>query len=792
MRKTGIAAICIVTGWFVFIADFVIAQTPATSAGSREAAEVIRLMDLIGEKRGGIESERVTELQAAHTAYRTNLKAIAPKDMFESKAEYHARDAREMSEVELQRVASINHIHRIYDDRLRQEVEPLIRRVEELLTNEDIVPRNAIAFHLETYDAESHLFHGILSIDSPIVPTEALIYLPMKRADARVFWGNRQSHVPRVRVSLDKWELRIELARFGLDDPDSGLTARAYVVPRVPVARPPEGKASVVVAIKESAADLANRIAKGRRFDDVVTPLGYRAEYNRLIREAKSVFVDDAVVQGLQEIEFAIEYDNRYQAVRAVGTAAAGLQAYLNSFVPSEGFKVAAADLANRIAKGRRFDDVVTPLGYRAEYNRLIREAKSVFVDDAVVQGLQEIEFAIEYDNRYQAVRAVGTAAAGLQAYLNSFVPSEGFKVAAADLANRIAKGRRFDDVVTPLGYRAEYNRLIREAKSVFVDDAVVQGLQEIEFAIEYDNRYQAVRAVGTAAAGLQAYLNSFVPSEGFKVAAADLANRIAKGRRFDDVVTPLGYRAEYNRLIREAKSVFVDDAVVQGLQEIEFAIEYDNRYQAASAYADSARSLGSIVANISDVPMALEITKKPSRGQGFDYLPYSGRFTEAVYRFEKKLGRGFSLDAVDENGWTDLHHAAIRNWPGLASALLDAGADPDAPTGGAAYDLTRRGYTPLHLAAYSNALNIAADLVGRGAEVNAENDPTRWTPLHYAAWTNSQAVAELLIGQGADVHAQAGEDWSGWTPLDIAIKYGASEMAELLRRHGAQCSKTC
>ena len=784
--KLGRLSVVFVAMLFALGSAALAAQAPVTPIGSETAVEVVRLMEVIEEKRCGIEEERVTELQSIAEKYREDLQEIAPKDMFESKFEYQTRKAREKSEVELQRAASINVVHRTYDDRLRQEVEPLIQRVEEQLSpSEDVVPHDAIKFHLETYDAESQLFHGILKIDSLIVPTDALIYFPMKRADARIFWGNRQSLVPRVRVSLDLWTLNVDLARFGLDDPDSGMTTRVFVVRWPPlVSLSPEGKASVISALKVSAENLAATIAADRTIY-IEEAKGFRAEYNRLIREAKSVFVGDAVIQGLQEHEFAISDDNRDQAAYAVRTAAIGLQAYLNSFVASEGFMASAENLAATIAADRTIY-IEEAKGFRAEYNRLIREAKSVFVGDAVIQGLQEHEFAISDDNRDQAAYAVRTAAIRLQAYLNSFVASEGFMASAENLAATIAADRTIY-IEEAKGFRAEYNRLIREAKSVFVGDAVIQGLQEHEFAISDDNRDQAAYAVRTAAIGLQAYLNSFVASEGFMASAENLAATIAADRTIY-IEEAKGFRAEYNRLIREAKSVFVGDAVIQGLQEHEFAIGGDNRDQMARAIADAAGILGRVVANISDVPLSLETTEKPSRGNGFDYLPYSGRFSEGARRFGK-LRRGFSLDAVGENGWTDLHHAAIRNWPGLASALLDAGADPGAPTGGAAYHLNQRGYTPLHLAADSNALTIAADLVGRGAKVNAENDPILWIPLHYAARNNSQAVAELLIGQGADVHAQAG---FGWMPLDVAIKYNAPEVAELLRHHEAQCSSYC
>ena len=58
------------------VGDVVAAQTSAMSAGRRAAAEVVRLMDVIDEKRCGIDTERATELQSVAKAYQDKLQAI--------------------------------------------------------------------------------------------------------------------------------------------------------------------------------------------------------------------------------------------------------------------------------------------------------------------------------------------------------------------------------------------------------------------------------------------------------------------------------------------------------------------------------------------------------------------------------------------------------------------------------------------------------------------------------------------------------------------------------------------
>lgn len=172
---------------------------------------------------------------------------------------------------------------------------------------------------------------------------------------------------------------------------------------------------------------------------------------------------------------------------------------------------------------------------------------------------------------------------------------------------------------------------------------------------------------------------------------------------------------------------------------------------------------------------------------------------------------RWFSPDTKDENGWTDLHYAAALNFPGLASALLDAGADPEArlkadgePFGGevpgvlSAFgkdfygddlgDWARNGQRPLHFAAWFNADLVAPHLVVGGSEVDARSTASR-TPLYLAAWEDSQTVAEFLIGRGADVQMDSRQ---GWTPLDYAIYRKNSGTAALLRRHGGECTQFC
>ena len=112
-------------------------------------------------------------------------------------------------------------------------------------------------------------------------------------------------------------------------------------------------------------------------------------------------------------------------------------------------------------------------------------------------------------------------------------------------------------------------------------------------------------------------------------------------------------------------------------------------------------------------------------------------------------------LDDARGGGRTLLHVAT--DWPGhfpngptAVMALIDAGADPNAPMIGSSH---------------------------------------RETPLHWAASTDDVEVAEALIDRGADLEA-SGASIAGGTPLDDAVGYGCWRVARLLVARGARVDK--
>ena len=191
-------------------------------------------------------------------------------------------------------------------------------------------------------------------------------------------------------------------------------------------------------------------------------------------------------------------------------------------------------------------------------------------------------------------------------------------------------------------------------------------------------------------------------------------------------------------------------------------------------------------------------------------------------------LGRDLSPTVVDENGWTDLHWAAVLNLPDLAEVLLAAGAEVDPKLKGNGSPPSDRlsekfhlagvnaggghgffGETPLHIAAQKNALETAKVLVAGGADsrtalghaiasgalsvatllvglegaIRGPGDLS--SLLDYAATEYAATeVATMLIERGADIHAKVG--YNGATPLHSAALSDRSGMAAMLIERGA------
>ena len=133
-------------------------------------------------------------------------------------------------------------------------------------------------------------------------------------------------------------------------------------------------------------------------------------------------------------------------------------------------------------------------------------------------------------------------------------------------------------------------------------------------------------------------------------------------------------------------------------------------------------------------------------------------------------LADGADPDAVDRDGRTPLHHAAVRGRQDIARILIGAGAGQRAD---------QFGWWPIHCAAAAEGSPGAiAPLLGAGADVNARTD-RGITPLHFAAMHGTLESIRALLGAGADPSTV---DGAGRTPAGCALEAGHREAALLIR----------
>ncbi|KAJ0182869.1 hypothetical protein K1T71_000845 [Dendrolimus kikuchii] len=131
-------------------------------------------------------------------------------------------------------------------------------------------------------------------------------------------------------------------------------------------------------------------------------------------------------------------------------------------------------------------------------------------------------------------------------------------------------------------------------------------------------------------------------------------------------------------------------------------------------------------------------------------------------------------VGACDASGGTALHAAARAGRAACASALLRAGAPPDAADAD--------GWSPLRAAAWAGHTEVVEVLLESGCDVDCVDGDSR-TALRAAAWSGHGAVVARLLAAGARADLA---DAEGRTPLIAAAYMGHAGIVRALLDAGA------
>ena len=124
-------------------------------------------------------------------------------------------------------------------------------------------------------------------------------------------------------------------------------------------------------------------------------------------------------------------------------------------------------------------------------------------------------------------------------------------------------------------------------------------------------------------------------------------------------------------------------------------------------------------------------------------------------------LHRGDEFEMSDEDGWTPLHAAALRNASSLIEPLLKAGCS--------LAGFNNLGWTPVHIAAGGNNIDFLGEILEPALSCVRSKNEYGSTPLHIAATYGNIESARMLLESGVEPNQR---DSSRLTAMNYAVSY--------------------
>lgn len=136
------------------------------------------------------------------------------------------------------------------------------------------------------------------------------------------------------------------------------------------------------------------------------------------------------------------------------------------------------------------------------------------------------------------------------------------------------------------------------------------------------------------------------------------------------------------------------------------------------------------------------------------------------------------TVDVEDDMDKTPLHRACLHNDLELATTLLDANANPNAPL--------PCGCTALHHAVRGGRRAVAIILLEYGADVQKVNEDDEETPLHVAVELDDIELVELMLMDGIEMRPIDLTAMNDRHQTYLYMAVGSEDMVEVLLEAGA------